>query len=321
MHLSVVSPVYMAAGIVDELLSKIKEAVSKITNEFEIILVEDASPDTSWEEIEKNCKKDKRVKGIKLSRNFGKHLALTCGLTHASGDYVVVIDCDLQDNPKYIGDLYTKAKEGFDIVYAKRNKRNHNFIKNFVTFFYYKVLSFVSDYNLDPAVGSYSILSRRVVNSFLKFNDYKRGFSMVLEWLGYKHAYIPVEHNERYGGKSSYSFKKLFGHATEMIISYSSKLLLFSIYLGILFSTLSLIGIIYLIYQFFFIGYKEGWTSIMVMISLVGGLIMLSLGIMGLYINAIFDQVRSRPLFLVDKTLNCQGEKYESQEYLLSKQS
>lgn len=312
MHISIVSPVYMAAGIIDELVNKIKESVSKITSDFEIILVEDGSIDDSWKEIERNCKKDKRVKGIKLSRNFGQQLTLTAGLNFTKGDYVVVIDCDLQDDPKYISDLYKKAQEGFDIVYAKRNKRKHKFIKNISALIYYKILSLISDYEMDPTIGSFSILSRRAVDSFLRFNEYRRGFLIILKWLGYKHSYILVDHNYRYEGKSSYSLKRLMEHATKITVSYSSKLLQFSIYLGILFSTLSFIGIIYLIYQYFFIGYREGWTSIMVMLFLIGGLIMLSLGIMGLYINAIFDQVRSRPLFLVDKTLNCEEEKNET---------
>ena len=309
MDISVVSPVYMASGIVDELVSRIKENLSTITTDFEIVLVEDGSPDNSWEEIEKNCKKDKRVKGIKLTRNFGQHYALSCGLKYTEGNYVVVIDCDLQDDPKYIRDLYKKALEGFDVVYAKKNKRSHNFFKNLTASLYYKILSFISDYDMDPTMGSFSILSRRVVDSFLRFNDYRRCYRMVLTWLGYKYSYVYVDHTDRFKGKSSYSFKKLIEQATENTILYSSRLLQLSIYIGILFSTLSVIGVIYLIYQYFFIGYKEGWTSLMVMIFLVGGLILLSLGIMGLYIGAIFEQVKGRPLFLIDETLNCQEEK------------
>lgn len=310
MNISIISPVYMAAGIIDELVNKIKESVSKITSDFEIILIEDGSIDGSWEGIERNCKKDKRVKGIKLSRNFGQHLALTAGLTYAKGDYVVVIDCDLQDNPEYIPELYEKVKEGYDIVYARRKKRNHNSFKDITAFVYYKFLSLISEYDFDPNIGSFSIINRKVVNSFLRLNDYKSGYLGLLKWLGYKYAYIEVGRSDRYTGKSSYTLKKLFDHASRLTVSYSNRLLLLAIYMGILFSALSFIGILYLFYQYFFVGYRIGWTSIMIMISFVGGIIMLLLGILGLYIGAIFDQVKSRPLFLVEQALNTEEEMY-----------
>lgn len=294
----------MASGIVDELVNRIKESVTNITDDFEIILVEDGSPDNSWEEIESNCKKDKRVKGIKLSRNFGQQLALTAGLSFAKGAYVVVIDCDLQDDPKYIPELYKKVKEGYEIVFAKKDERKHDFFKDFMSLLFYKFLSLISDYEMDPTIGSYSILSRKTVDSFLKFKEYRKGYLITLKLLGYKNSYISTDHKDRYLGESSYSFISLIKHAIRITISYSDKLLLFSIYVGILFFTFSLIGIVYLLCQYFFIGKQEGWTSLMVMLCLIGGLIMLSLGIIGLYISAIFDQVKNRPPFLVDKTLN-----------------
>ena len=310
MLISIVSPVYRASEIVQELVRKIEGSVSKITGDFEIVLVEDGSLDNSWEIIEKLCKSNACVKGIKLSRNFGQHLAIIAGLTYAKGDYVVVIDCDLQDNPEYIPELYKKIKEGYDIVYARRKKRNHNSFKDITAFVYYKFLSLISEYDFDPNIGSFSIINRKVVDSFLMLNDYKSGYLGLLKWLGYKYAYVEVGRSDRYTGKSSYTLKKLFDHASRLTISYSNRLLLLSIYIGVLFSTLSFIGILYLFYQYFFIGYRIGWTSIMVMISFVGGIIMFLLGILGLYIGAIFDQVKSRPLFLVEQALNTEEEMY-----------
>jgi dolichol-phosphate mannosyltransferase len=306
MKLSIVSPVYLAEGIVDELIQQIVSVVSKITSDFEIVLVEDGSPDRSWEKIYENCKKDSRIKGIKFSRNFGQHFAITAGLKYATGDYVVVIDCDLQDDPKNIPLLLNKAQEGFEIVYARKIARSHGFMKNFFANIFYKLFSLISDYKMDPTIGSFSIISRKVVNSFLDFKDYRRGYLVVLRWLGYKPAYIDVSHNQRYNGKSSYSLEKLLKLAEVIAVSYSDKLLRISIYLGILFSSTAILGIAYLVYRYIFTGVKEGWTSVMATIILVGGFIMVSLGVLGLYIGQIFEQVKNRPMFIVQDSLNCE---------------
>ena len=308
MHISVVSPVYLAFNTIDELVRRITESVSKITSDFEIILVDDYSPDGSWQKINQHCQRDKRIKGVRLSRNFGQQLAITAGLSFTRGDYVVVMDCDLQEDPAYIPSLYEQSKKGFDIVYAKRKKRQYGFLKDVTAKFYYKFLSLTGDYDMDPSIGTFSLLSRKVVDSFLRLNDCRRGYLMILKWLGYKSSYISIDHSERYTGRSSYSLKKIFNHALSMTVSYSNKLLLLSVYLGLFFSLASLGGIAYLMYVYFFVGHQEGWTSIMAMISLVGGLIMLLLGIIGLYLNAIFEQVRSRPLFLVDESVNLQAD-------------
>ncbi|MBI3308061.1 MAG: glycosyltransferase, partial [Candidatus Melainabacteria bacterium] len=240
--------------------------------------------------------------------NFGQQLAITAGLKFSQGDYVVVIDCDLQDNPLYIPALYERSQEGFDVVYAKKVFRKYNLLRDIVTKMFYGFLGLVSAYKFDPNIGTFSLISRKVVNSFLKFNDYRRGYLMVLKWLGFKQGYVEVEHSTRHSGKSSYSFGKLLEHALKLTVAGSNKLLRFSIYIGIFFSAVAFIGIIFLVCRYFMIGYKEGWTSVMVMITLIGGIIMMLLGIVGLYISAIFDQVRNRPLFLVDKTENCSVE-------------
>src|SRR5436190_2196760 len=144
-HLSVVRPVYQAEAILGELVRQITTSCSVITCDFEIILVEDGSPDASWQKIEDLCISDKRVKGIKLSRNFGQHYAITAGLQESRGDYVIVIDCDLQDNPKYIADLYRKANEGYDIVFTKKQRREHSFLKNFFAKFFFFIFNWLSD--------------------------------------------------------------------------------------------------------------------------------------------------------------------------------
>jgi polyisoprenyl-phosphate glycosyltransferase len=302
--ISVVSPVYRAEKVVDELVQRITAEVSKITSDFEIVLVDDGSPDKSWEKIQEICSKENRVKGISLSRNFGQHFAITAGLSNAQGKYVVMMDCDLQDDPVYIPQLFEKIKEGYDIVYAKKRARNHGFLKDLFAVLFYKILSWISDFRMDPNIGNYSILSRKAVDAFLRFNDYRRGYLMVLKWIGFKNSYVLVEHSKRKEGKSSYSLFKLIYLALNLSLSYSDKPLRMSIYAGITFSFLSFLGAIVIIYKYYTSNIIAGWTSIMVLFSLIGGLLMIFIGIIGLYLSKVFEQSKNRPLFLIQETLN-----------------
>lgn len=305
MHLSIVSPVYKAEKIIDELVKRIKDSIPKITEDFEIILIEDGSPDESWRKIEENCKKDKRVKGIKLTRNFGQHYAITCGLDAAKGSYVVVIDCDLQDNPSDIPLLYKKAQEGYDIVYTRVKNRSHSFLRNlysklFSIFFNY--FSETNFYNSDNS--TFTLLSRKAVDAFCKIKDSHRPYLLVLHWLGFKHSFVEILHEERFEGQSSYTFLRLCELAIDGVISHSTKLLRISIVLGFVFSFVAVIFLIFILFMYFTIGLKEGWTSINCLILFTSGVILISNGVLGIYLEKTFEQARNRPLFVVDRKIN-----------------
>lgn len=302
--ISIVSPVYMCADALHELVQKIKYASNEISDNFEIILVDDGSPDGAWLKIREECKKDKRVKGVSLSRNFGQHFAITAGLAHTSGDVVVVMDCDLQDDPKYIPELYNELQQGYGIVFAKKESRQHGALKNLASAAFYKAISWISDFKLDPEIGNYTILSRKAVDSFLSFNDYRRGYIFVLSWIGFRTSQIMVEHNARVQGKSSYSLSKLISLALNLALSYSDKPLRVAIYTGLAFAVVALTGLMFLVWQYFFRNIIPGWTSTVVVITLVGGIIMIFLGIIGLYISKIFEQTKQRPLYVVDNKEN-----------------
>lgn len=305
MEISIVSPVYKAEEIIDELVKRIIESVSSITNDFEIIFIEDCSPDNSWQKIQENCKKDKRIKGIKLTRNFGQHYAITAGLEASTGNYVVVMDCDLQDDPKYIPNLYKKIREGFDIVYTRITRRSHSILRNFYSKLFSIFFNWLSDNNFSQDnVSAFSMLSRKVVEAYCKVSDSQRHYLMILRWLGFKHTYIDVTHKKRYFGKSSYTFFKLCHHAINGIISQSDKLLRISIALGLGFSFLSMTLIAWLIAMYFINGFKEGWTSVVVLILFSTGLVLISVGILGIYLGKTFEQVKNRPLYLIDEKIN-----------------
>lgn len=304
-NISIVSPVYGAENIVEELVNRIEEEVSKVSDSYEIILVEDASPDRSWEVIQKVCSGNERVKGVKLSKNFGQHNAIRSGIDLATGDVCIVMDCDLQDNPIYIKDLVSKWQEGNDIVYTVKQRRRHSVFKNIAATIFNKVFNyFASEVNSYNNVGSYSLISRKVMNAFKQYKDYQIHYLLVLRWLGFTSDHVQIEHSDRYEGTSSYTIKKLFDHAMVGIIYQSDKLLKISIYLGFVISILSILSILLVVILYFYSGFQSGWASLFVMISFFAGIILIAIGVLGLYIGKLFEQVKDRPKYLIDQKLN-----------------
>ncbi|NIK73604.1 dolichol-phosphate mannosyltransferase [Thermonema lapsum] len=307
MKISVVIPVYKSQETIQLLTQKLIDELSKITNDYEIIYVNDDSPDNSWDIIQKLCKENPKIIGISLSRNFGQHPAILCGIKHSRGDAIIVMDCDLQEDPKYIPDLVKKLQEGNDIVFTLKQKRAHAWWKNVMT----KIFSFIYNYLIDDKrlltsqqVGSFSIINRKVADAFLQFGDYQFHYLLVLRWLGFKQSFIEIEHYERKAGKSSYNFKRLFEHALVAIVFQSDKLLRFNIYIGFIISFFSIIGIIYLLISYFIHGYAKGWPSLFMLLLFTLGAVLFSLGIIGLYIGKMFEQVKSRPKFVIKELLN-----------------
>jgi dolichol-phosphate mannosyltransferase len=303
-HLSIISPVFMAEKIVDELVERISEEVSKITENFEIILVEDGSLDNSWEAIERNCQKDKRVKGIKLSRNFGQHYAITAGLEHSQGEVTILMDCDLQDDPVHIHLLYQKYKEGYDTVFTKRIDRKHSFFKFITAKIYNFLFLLFADANYDVNVGSLVLFTEKVRSEFLRIKDKDRLYIQLLKWVGFKQTYLSVEHREREEGTSTYSLLKLLSMALQGWTSHSDKLLRLSIYIGFTFSLFAFLGIGLIVILYFLQGFQSGWASLVILNLLSTGLILISIGIAGIYIGKNFEQAKDKPLYIVSKKIN-----------------
>jgi dolichol-phosphate mannosyltransferase len=303
--LSIVSPVYRAENIVSELVKQIKTSVAPITNNFEIILVNDASPDRSWQKIEKECNHDSRVKGINLSRNFGQHYAITAGLSYCTGEWVVVMDCDLQDRPDEIPNLYKKAIEGWDSVFAKRTERCDAFIKRSFSKLFYSLFSYLTDTRQDPSVANFGIYNRSVIDAILAMNDQIRFFPTMVQWVGFRKYYLPVQHASRFEGKTTYNFRSLCRLAINNIIAFSDKPLRLTIKVGLTIASLSfLTGIVYLC--LYLAGKIEvmGFTSLILSIWFLSGVIMFTLGILGLYIGKVFEKVKQRPSFIVKEKCN-----------------
>ncbi|HCU01673.1 MAG: hypothetical protein UR66_C0017G0002 [Candidatus Moranbacteria bacterium GW2011_GWE1_35_17] len=303
--ISVVTPVYKCEKCIDALCARLKSVIEKITDNFEIILVNDASPDNAWDVIMKNSKNDPRIKGINLSRNFGQHYAITAGIDSAEGDWVVVMDCDLQDKPEEISKLYNKAIEGeFDIVFGRRIMRKDGFLKRMASRFFYKVFEYLSGIKFDYTVANFSISKRLVIESFKDLREQNRSFPYFINWLGFNRGYVDIDHGKRDNGESAYTIKKLLKFALDNIIAYSNKPLILSIWVGLFFSFLSIAYVLYLILRYISYGVViEGWTSVIVSIWFIGGLIFANLGVIGLYIGKIFNETKNRPLYIIKEKI------------------
>jgi len=302
-YLSVVTPVYRAEGCLEELYRRLEAALSTITQDFEIVMVEDCGGDRSWEIIQALARRDARVKGIQFSRNFGQHYGITAGLDYCDGEWVVVMDCDLQDRPEEIPRLYAKAQEGYDVVLARRGRRAHGVGKRLMSWLFYRLFSWLADTEYDGDAGNFRIISRQVVLNCRRMREQLRFFGGLINWMGFPTASVEVEHASRHTGGSTYTFAKLWTLASDTIIAYSDKPLRLSVRFGFILSFLAFAyGVTILIRALLYGSPVEGWPSLIVSIYFIGGIIISILGIMGIYLGKTFEEAKKRPLYIVSKT-------------------
>jgi len=299
MIFSVVIPVYGCRTSLIELCLRLKTTLTQISNNYEIILVNDASPDGAWETILELSQKDNRIKGINFSRNFGQHYAISAGLRYAKGEWIIVMDCDLQDKPEEIIKLYNKAIEGYDIVFGRRKNRQDNFLKKNTSKIFFKLYNYLTGSTNDRSIGNFAIYSSKLIDAYKQIKERNQALILFVDVLGFKKEYIDIEHSERLEGKSSYNFKKLIDLAINNITSQSNKPLILSIKIGFYLSFVSFLYGIFLIIKKIFFNLQLGWTSIMVSVIFMGGLILANIGVVGLYIGKIFDEVKNRPLYFI----------------------
>jgi glycosyltransferase involved in cell wall biosynthesis len=304
-HISVVIPVLNEEAIVSELLTRVLQTIKKISPNIEVIIIDDGSTDKTWKEITDFTLKNSNIRGIKLSRNFGHHYAISAGLQYANSDWVVVMDGDLQDRPEVITDLYNEASKGFDIVFVSRTNRPESLYYRFLQKLFYMILRMLSGVNFNSQQANFSIISNKVVDSFNKFPEYSRFYGSTLNWLGFTRSSINANHGTRKSGRSSYTLKKRVKLAADVILSFSDRPLHFAIYLGVISSSAALMLMTWIVYRFVNVGFSvEGWPSLMAILLLIGGIILIILGIIGSYLSRIFLQVKARPLFLIQDEIS-----------------
>lgn len=297
--ISVVSPVYRAEACLVELHRRLVDALSGIGT-FEIVLVDDASPDDGWRVVESLAASDPRVIGVQLSRNFGQHHAISAGLREARGRWVVVMDCDLQDRPEEIPRLYAKAKEGFDCVLARRAKRKDSIGKRLSSWAFYKLFNALTDLNYDGTVANFSIVRRRVVDELVRLDEATRFYGGFLAILGFSKAYIEVQHDPRFAGGSTYTFFKLLRLGGNVILAHSNKPLRLCVYAGMSLSALAFsAAIVHLVRTLVHGTPVMGWPTLIISVYLSTGVIIFTLGVLGLYLDRIFAEVKRRPVYVV----------------------
>jgi glycosyltransferase involved in cell wall biosynthesis len=303
-QLSVVIPLLNEENLIIEMIERVTLNCQNITEQFEIIFVDDGSTDKTWELIENAGHKDKRVKGLKLSRNFGQHYAITAGLDNANGEWVVVMDGDLQDVPEVIPELFEKAQQGFDIVFVSRQNRPEKMYYLLAQRLFYTFLNKLSGLNFDPSQANYSIINSKVVMAFRKFPEYSRFYASTIKWLGFKSTSIKANHGKRYSGRPSYTLKKRIKLAIDIITAFSERLLNFSILIGAT-SFLSVLTVA-AIGRSRFLSHDSNflYLNINTISLLICGIMVLVLSIYGLYIRNIFMEIKHRPLYIVSSTSN-----------------
>lgn len=303
--LSVIVPVLNEETILPELYFRLKNILNTLPLAHEIVFVDDGSEDSTFSVLQSYAEKDSDIRVIRLSRNFGHQIAITAGMDYCRGDAVVIMDGDLQDPPEVIPKLVGKWGEGYDVVYAVRKKRKgERFLKLFTAFFFYRVIKRITRINIPSDTGDFRLMNRRALNEFLKMRESHRLIRGMVSWVGFKQTGIEYERDIRYAGKTKFSLFKMAQFALDGITSFSNVPLKLATYLGFFVSFLSLIKIIELMINYFYKSYVPGWASIMVAVLFLGGVQLITIGIIGEYIGRIHEEVKKRPLYLVDETIN-----------------
>ena len=303
--ISVVSPVYCCGNCLRELCARLATVLSAIDDHYEIILIDDASPDGAWSVMRDLCATDPRIKAVGLSRNFGQHYAIAAGLEHARGDRIVVMDCDLQDRPEEIAALYAKAREGHDVVFAERETRRDSWLKRTSSRVFIALLNYLSGADYDYRTANFGIYSRAVIDAIRSMGDQSRFFPVMVRWTGFRTTSIPVQHDARADGGSSYSLRKLLRLALDIILSYSDKPLRVVAGLGIIVSIIALGMTAFSLYRYLHGDVSvAGYTSVIASMWLLAGVTLFCMGIIGLYVGRVFESVKFRPTFIVRERLN-----------------
>lgn len=305
---SVVIPVYNEAEniikLYDELLRfwMVYEQSGEL---FEIVFVDDGSTDKSFSILETLSQKDPRIKIVKLSRNFGHQLAITAGMSYSRGSAIIIMDADLQDSPDVIPRFIEEWKKGYEVVYGIRRTREDGFLKKLTAGIYYRLLRKMTPINIPLDTGDFRLISKRVKEELLILPERHRFVRGLISWIGFKQTGVEFDRKARYKGTTKYPFRKMLKFALDGIISFSYIPLQIASYFGFFVSLISFIYIIWILYEKFFLNSPIiGWSSTMIAILFLGGIQLISIGIIGEYIGRIYDEVKGRPLFIVEKAVN-----------------
>lgn len=303
--LSVVSPVYGCESCLEELVVRVRSAVAETGMALELVLVNDGSPDRSWDRITELAGLYSEVRGLRLSRNFGQHYAIAAGIEHARGELVAVMDCDLQDLPEELPRLVAAAQAGNDVVFAQRSERQDSVFKRLGSYAFYRLLSYLTEVRHDHSTANFGVFTRKVIDTVNLMPESDRCFPLMVKWTGFQTALVPVRHAERAQGRSGYSLRKLLRLAINIVLSYSDKPLRLVVKLGLAFSALALLIVVLSIYRYS-VGdvAVAGFTSVVASVWLLGGIMIFCIGVTGLYLGRLFNDAKGRPYYIVSEHVN-----------------
>ena len=302
--LSIVVPVFNEELIIDELVRRMVATAEGITPQFEIIFVNDGSRDSSLLKLKEACDRQSRLHYISFSRNFGHQIAITAGMDYAKGAAIVTIDGDLQDPPELIGEMYAEYLAGYKVIYAKRRARKgETFFKRFTARAFYRILAYLVSFDIPLDVGDFRLISRSVLDYLKEMKEYDKYLRGQIAWLGFSSTYVYFDRDERKFGKTNYPFKKMLRLAFNGITAFSDSPLKWATSLGFIVCGMSFLIGVYALYRYFIGGNTvTGWASLIISVTFLGGVQLLSIGIIGEYIARIISNVRRRPLYVVDST-------------------
>jgi len=301
-RISVVAPVFNEVrDTLNEFVRRVSAAIEPITSDYEIILVDDGSSNEAWEVICFLAATNSGVRGIRLARNFGQHVAITAGLDQADGDWVVVMDSDLQDRPEVIPDLYAKGQEGFDVVFVNRAQRPESRFYRFLAMCFYRILNLLSGGDYNRVQGNFSIVSANAVQAFRQLRETTRFYGGLLRWVGFKQSSITAIHGARFAGQPGYNFFKRLKLSFALIVGFSTRLLYLSVVVGLLMALASFVMAAYVISHT--LAHPElpvpGWPSVMTAVVFTAGVTNVMVGLIGIYVGQVFEQSKGRPLYVI----------------------
>lgn len=303
-ELSVIIPIYNEETNIHSLYDRLKKVITGLNVSHQFLFVNDGSRDRSFELIKELSQKDSSVKFINFSRNFGHQVAVTAGLDHANGNTVVIIDADLQDPPELISDMYQKHKEGFEVVYAKRKARTgESFMKRITAKMFYRILARITSVEIPVDTGDFRLIDRKIVDVLKQMPEQQKYLRGQIPWIGFNQTFVEYVREERKGGKTGYTYRKMFRFAIDGITAFSTAPIKFATAMGFIVSFISFLMILYTLYsRFISKNYVPGWTSIMLAVLFIGGVQLICIGIIGEYISRMSANVRNRPLYVVKES-------------------
>ncbi len=304
--ISIVTPFYNEEKSINEyflVINSVFKSIADVT--YEIVAVDDGSVDDTYEILTKYAQEQKNIKVVKLSRNFGKEAALTAGLDHATGDAAIPLDADLQDSPEIIPDMINEWHKGYKVVLAERSNRQDPMLKKFTAFLFYKIAAKIMDSKVPKNIGDFRLIDRIVLNDIKNLREKNRFMRGLLSWPGYSTSKIYYVRGSRKTGETKYNYKSMMKYALDGIFSFSTFPIRLMFYCGTFISIASFVYALYIIYQKVVYGVGvPGYASLMTIMLFLNGMVLISIGILGEYIGRIFNEVKARPIYLVENIIN-----------------